>query len=51
MEPNHQMVDFWLSYVMKDYFAKLALGYTMVKLDAPGDPKTNVLQVGFQIQQ
>jgi hypothetical protein len=51
MKPNHTMVDFWLSYVMKDYFAKLALGYTMVKLDDAASTKTNIVQFGFQIQQ
>jgi hypothetical protein len=55
IEPDRMMFDFWLSYVMKDYFAKLALGYTMGSV--PGatedddDLKTNLVQLGFQIQQ
>jgi hypothetical protein len=51
-EPDHMMFDFWLSYVMKDYFAKLALGYTMANISAGEDEiKSNIVQFGFQIQQ
>lgn len=52
MNPDHMMVDVWLSYVMKDYFAKLALGYTMANIKAGEDEvKSNIVQFGFQIQQ
>lgn len=47
-------VSGYLNYVMKDYFAKLALGYTYSTFDADGlaDPlKANLLQLAFQIQQ
>jgi hypothetical protein len=56
--------DAGLAYIMKDYFAKLQLTYTvssatdavLVDPDDPGstfvgDVSANALQLGFQIQQ
>jgi hypothetical protein len=54
--------DAGIQYLMKDYFAKLQLTYTMAMADGvlvdPEDPsagttdsKANLLQLGFQIQQ
>jgi hypothetical protein len=43
------MIDGWLSYVIKDYFAKLALGFTRTDLD--NDVVANMVQFGFQVQQ
>ena len=47
------MIDAGVAYVMKDYFAKLALFYTNAKYEI-GDAdavKSNALQLAFQIQQ
>jgi hypothetical protein len=43
----------YLNYVMKDYFAKLALGFTHSSGEADGleDLSANLMQLGFQIQQ
>nr|PZN19909.1 MAG: hypothetical protein DIU78_20205 [Pseudomonadota bacterium] len=44
--------DVVLSYVMKDYFAKLALAYTHANVsDLGGGTDQNLIQIGFQIQQ
>jgi len=44
--------DVVLSYVMKDYFAKLALAYTHSEVsDLEGATDQNLIQIGFQIQQ
>ncbi len=42
-------LEFNLSYVIKDYFAKIALAYTHSDFDAAG--KANMLQLGLQVQQ
>jgi hypothetical protein len=43
----------YVNYVMKDYFAKLMLGFTHSngESDALGESKANLMQLGFQIQQ
>jgi hypothetical protein len=58
---SQSQFDVGLAYLMKDYFAKLQLTYTMSMADVPNDPtdptegtteaKANMLQLGFQIQQ
>ena len=48
------IIDAQVNYVMKDYFAKLSLGFTHTDLgdNAAGDAITgNAVQFGFQIQQ
>jgi len=49
MEPDLTSLDFVLSYLMKDYFAKLSLSYTHFELE--DDATANLLQLGFQVQQ
>jgi hypothetical protein len=47
-------VEVFANYVMKDYFAKLQLGYQRTDMgkDAAGeDIIGNAVQLGFQIQQ
>lgn len=43
------IVEGYVSYVMKDYFAKLALGFQHTDMD--NDIVGNAIQFGFQIQQ
>jgi hypothetical protein len=46
--------DAQVNYVMKDYFAKLSLGWTNTQMGLNGDGeaiKGNAIQFGFQIQQ
>jgi hypothetical protein len=47
--PDMSMVEFQASYVMKDYFAKLSLGFQHTDMD--NDVVGNAVQFGFQIQQ
>jgi hypothetical protein len=53
--PDKWIGEAQVNYVMKDYFAKLHLGFQHTDLGrpAPGAPRTvgNALQFGFQIQQ
>jgi hypothetical protein len=53
--PDKWVGEAQVNYVMKDYFAKLHLGFQHTDLGrpAPGAPRTvgNALQFGFQIQQ
>lgn len=48
-EPDWRQYEFYLSYLMKEYFAKLVLGFTQFDIPGPVDPR--MLQLGFQIQQ
>jgi hypothetical protein len=53
-DPRGSIVEGEVNYVMKDYFAKLSLGFQHTTLrGAVGAPKSygNALQFGFQIQQ
>jgi hypothetical protein len=48
------VIDAQVNYVMKDYFAKLSLGFTATNLGEGADGediKGNAVQFGFQIQQ
>ena len=48
------IIDAQVNYVMKDYFAKLSLGYQRTVMRGAVDaPKSygNAIQFGFQIQQ
>jgi hypothetical protein len=47
--PDLSMIEAQVSYVMKDYFAKLSLGYQHTDMD--NDVVGNAIQFGFQIQQ
>jgi hypothetical protein len=47
--PDMSMIEAQVSYVMKDYFAKLSLGYQHTDMD--NDVVGNAIQFGFQIQQ
>ena len=47
--PDASIIEGTVSYVMKDYFAKLALGFQHTDLD--NDIEGNAIQFGFQIQQ
>lgn len=53
--PDKWVGEAQVNYVMKDYFAKLHVGFQHTDLGrpAPGTPRTvgNSLQLGFQIQQ
>lgn len=49
MNDDRTAIEGVVSYVMKEYFAKLALSFTHFNL--PNDQKANWLQLGFQIQQ
>jgi hypothetical protein len=54
IDPDMSIVEVFANYVMKDYFAKLQLGYqrTDMGTDAEGeDIIGNAVQLGFQIQQ
>ena len=51
---NFSIVEGYVNYVMKDYFAKLALGYQhtdMGKGASGARVAGNAIQFGFQIQQ
>lgn len=48
-EPDLAAYEGALSYVMKDYFAKLTLVYTHT--DLGNDNTNNMVQLGFQVQQ
>ena len=53
-QADMSVIDAQVNYVMKDYFAKLSLGFTHTDMgdDAEGDAITgNAVQFGFQIQQ
>jgi hypothetical protein len=54
-EPDKRWIaEGQVSYVLKDYFAKLSVGFQHTDIDHPsGAPKVvaNALQLGFQIQQ
>jgi hypothetical protein len=51
-ENKYTMIDAGVAYVMKDYFAKLALMYTNTKFEVgEEEAKSNALQLAFQIQQ
>lgn len=60
LEPDRWQAEGFLTYVMKDYFAKIALGFTHidtsdVELPTGGGVVSgldaNMIQLGFQIQQ
>ncbi len=53
-DDNFSIVEGYVNYVMKDYFAKLALGYQhtdMGKGASGARVAGNAIQFGFQIQQ
>jgi hypothetical protein len=43
------VIDAQVNYVMKDYFAKVSLGFTHTDMD--NGIEGNAVQFGFQIQQ
>jgi hypothetical protein len=48
------MIEVGAAYVIKDYFAKLMLGYEYTKISPQGDAddiKGNAIRLGFQVQQ
>ncbi len=48
------MIEVELPYVIKDYFAKLMIGYEYTKISPQGDAddiKGNAIRLGFQVQQ
>jgi len=47
--PDMSIIEGYVNYVMKDYFAKLALGFQHTDLD--NGIEGNAVQFGFQIQQ
>jgi hypothetical protein len=47
--PDMSIIEGQVAYVMKDYFAKLSLGFQHTDMD--NDREGNALQFGFQIQQ
>jgi hypothetical protein len=47
--PDMSIIEGQVAYVMKDYFAKLSLGFQHTDMD--NDVEGNALQFGFQIQQ
>jgi hypothetical protein len=54
VDPDWSIVDVFVNYVMKDYFAKLQLGYQRTDMgtgEGGVDLVGNAVQLGFQIQQ
>jgi hypothetical protein len=49
VDVDMQMIEPYLGYVIKDYFAKLMIGYEAT--DLGNDVKGNAVRLGFQIQQ
>ena len=47
--PDMSIIEGTVSYLLKDYFAKLVLGFQHTDMD--GGIEGNALQFGFQIQQ
>jgi hypothetical protein len=50
---KQSQIEAMVNYVIKDYFAKLSLGFVHSQGEIGGGPtsKANMLQLGFQIQQ